>query len=255
MMKVYVLASGSKGNSTYIETDKYKILVDLGKNKKYIVEKLESIGVNPEDIDYIFISHLHDDHISALKTFLKSYHPTVVISRPMLLELPDLNGYDDILIYEDAVTLEGLHINCIHSSHDATDSRNFIFEWEGHSVVYVTDTGYINRKNFHYLENKEVYLFESNHDIEKLQHGPYPEWLKKRILSDEGHLSNHISSFYLTKLIGDKTKRICLMHLSEQNNSEELALEEIKKTFAEYHIDFTNIACAKPNEISEVILL
>ena len=70
-MKVCVLASGSGGNSTYIETSKYKILIDIGKNRKYIVEKLDSIGVSASDINYIFISHLHDDHISALKTFIK----------------------------------------------------------------------------------------------------------------------------------------------------------------------------------------
>lgn len=252
-MKVCVLASGSKGNSTYIETDDYKILIDIGKNKKYIVEKLESIGVNPSDINYIFISHLHDDHISALKTFLKSYHPTIVISRPMLMELEDIQDYENILIYEDEVILNNLYVRCIHSSHDATDSRNFIFESNGASVVYVTDTGYVNHKNFKYLQNKNVYLFESNHDIEKLQHGPYPDWLKKRVLSDYGHLSNNACSLYLSKLIGDKTKKIYLMHLSEKNNTEALALKEIHNVFKTYQIAFNDINVAKPDERSEVI--
>lgn len=252
-MKVCVLASGSGGNSTYIETDEFKILIDIGKNRKYIVEKLTSIGVNPEEINYIFISHLHDDHISALKTFLKKYHPVIVISREMLQELVDIKEYEHILIYEDEVVLKNLYVRCIHSSHDATDSRNFIFESNGHSVVYVTDTGYVNYKNFKYLQNKEIYLFESNHDIEKLQHGPYPDWLKTRVLSDYGHLSNNACSIYLTKLIGKNTKKIYLMHLSEKNNTEELALKEINHIFDTYHIAFRDIHCAKPNEISEVI--
>ena len=153
-MRVCVLASGSGGNSTYIETDKYKILVDIGKNRKYIVEKLESIGVKAEEIDYIFISHLHDDHISALNTFLKKYNPTIVISALMFKELDSIKEYPHILIYENEVILSNLKVTCIHSSHDATDSRNFIFEFNNHSIVYVTDTGYVNYKNFKYLKNK-----------------------------------------------------------------------------------------------------
>lgn len=252
-MKVCVLASGSGGNATLIQTDKYKILVDIGKNRKYIVEQLEKVGVKPEDVDYIFISHLHDDHISALKTFIKKYKPTIVLSKAMFQELEDIHDYEKILLYEDEVILDNLQVICMHSSHDATDSRNFLFQNEGHSVVYVTDTGYVNHKNFKYLFNKEIYLFESNHDIEKLQHGPYPAWLKKRVLSDYGHLSNNACSVYLTKLIGDKTKKIYLMHLSEKNNTEELALREIKNTFQNYNISFNDIKCAKPDEISEVM--
>ena len=252
-MKFCVLASGSGGNSTYIETDKYKILIDIGKNRKYIVDSLKEIGVDAQDIDYIFISHLHDDHISALKTFIKKYHPTIVISAPMFQELEDIHDYEHILIYEDEVILDNLRVRCIHSSHDATDSRNFIFESNQKSIVYVTDTGYVNYKNFKYLENKDIYLFESNHDIEKLEHGTYPDWLKKRVLSDYGHLSNNACGVYLAKLIGDKTKKIYLMHLSKENNTEELALEEIKKVFQTYNILFQDIKCAKADTITDVV--
>ena len=254
-MKVCILASGSGGNSTYVETDKHKILIDIGKNRKYIVDKLESIGVDAKDIDYIFISHLHDDHISALKTFIKKYNPTIVISNPMFKELDSIHDYPHLLIYEDEVVLDSLKVTCIHSSHDSTDSRNFIFEENNHSVVYVTDTGYVNYKNFKYLKNKEIYLFESNHDVEKLQHGPYPDWLKVRVLSDYGHLSNNLCSVYLSKLIGENTKKIYLMHLSEKNNTEELALKEINNVFKKYDIKFNDIKCAKPDEISEVMML
>ena len=189
-MKVCILASGSGGNSTYIETEEFKILIDIGKNRKYIVEKLNSIGIKPEEINYIFISHLHDDHISALKTFIKKYHPTIVISKEMFKELDDIHDYEHLLIYEDEVILNNLQVKCLHSSHDATDSRNFVFESLGHSVVYVTDTGYVNHKNFKYLQNKEIYLFESNHDIRMLREGRYPYYLQQRILSDKGALSN-----------------------------------------------------------------
>ena len=254
-MQVCVLASGSTGNSTYIETDKHKILIDIGKNRKYIVDKLNEIDIKAEDIDYIFISHLHDDHISALKTFIKKYHPTVVLSQAMFQELEDIHDYEHVLIYEDEVYLDNVIVRCIHSSHDATDSRNFIFEENGKSVVYVTDTGYVNQKYFKYLTNKNIYLFESNHDVEKLQHGPYPDWLKKRVLSDYGHLSNNACSVYLSKLIGGDTQKIYLMHLSEKNNTEDLALNEINQIFKSYNIAFNDIKCAKADEVSEVMYL
>lgn len=252
-MKVCVLASGSGGNSTYVETDNHKILIDIGRNRKYIVDKLKEIKVDPEDIDYIFISHLHDDHISALRTFIKKYNPTIVISQAMFRELDVIHDYKHILVYEDEVILNNLKVTCMHSSHDATDSRNFLFESGKNSVVYVTDTGYVNHKNFKYLKNKEIYLFESNHDIEKLQHGPYPDWLKKRVLSDYGHLSNNACSIYLSKLIGDNTKKIYLMHLSEKNNTKELALKEIEHIFKIYDIPFSDIHCAEQDEVSEVM--
>ena len=252
-MKICVLASGSKGNSTYIETAKHKILIDIGKNRKYIVSKLAEIGVMPEEIDYILISHLHDDHISALNTFIKKYPATVCLTHPMFMELSSIKDYEKILIYEDDIILNETKIKAIKSSHDSTDSRNFIVEEDGKSVVYITDTGYVNNKYFKTLQNKEIYLFESNHDIEMLNHGPYPKWLKTRVLGDEGHLSNKAASFYLSKLVGSNTKKILLMHLSEVNNSEEKTLETIKETFKEYEIDFKDIKCAKQEEISEVI--
>ena len=173
----------------------------------------------------------------------------------MFQELDSIHDYEHILIYEDEIILNNLKVSCFHSSHDATDSRNFLFESEGHSIVYVTDTGYINQKNFKYLQNKEIYLFESNHDIEKLQHGKYPDWLKKRVLSDYGHLSNNACSVYLSKLIGNNTKKIYLMHLSQENNTEDLALKEIHEVFNSYNIKFNDIACAKASEISELVTL
>ena len=252
-MRICVLASGSKGNSTYIETANHKILIDIGKNKKYIVNKLAEIGVSEEEIDYILISHLHDDHISALTTFIKKNKPTICLSAPMFMELTSVKEYDNILIYEDEIILNGVRIRAIKSSHDSVDSRNFIVEEGNKSVVYVTDTGYVHNKYFNYLKNKNVYLFESNHDIEMLNHGPYPKWLKTRVLGDEGHLSNKAASFYLSKLVGPNTKKILLMHLSEVNNSEEKSLETINNTFNDYEIYFNDIKCAKQEEISEVI--
>ncbi len=253
-MKVCVIASGSKANITYIETTNHKILLDMGKNKTYIVNALKSIGVNPKDIDLILISHLHNDHISALESFIKTYKTTVCMPLKMFESLESIKDYPHIKIYDgEEISLEDIKIYAIKSSHDAVDSRNFIIEEGDTSIVQITDTGYIKSKYFKLLKNRDIYLLESNHDIELLTHGPYPEWLKKRILSDEGHLSNQAAGFYLSKLIGDKTKKVMLMHLSETNNNPEVALKTVKKSLKEYNINFKNIECASQDTISEVM--
>lgn len=252
-MRVCIFASGSKGNVTFIETENHKILLDMGMKKKYIVNSLKQIDIDPREIDIILISHLHSDHISALKTFIKSYKVTVCMPQEMFASLDSIQDYEHIKIYDDEILFDDLKIYAIKSSHDAIASRNFIIEENDKSIVQITDTGYIKSKYFNLLKNRDVYLLESNHDIEMLTHGPYPDWLKKRVLSDEGHLSNQAAGFYLAKLIGDKTKKVFLMHLSEVNNNADIALKTVKKTLKEYKVDFKNIECAEQNNISEVI--
>ena len=252
-MKVVVLSSGSKGNVTYLEIGRKKFLLDAGRNYKYINENLKEIGVNIKDVDYVVITHNHTDHIAGLKTVLDKTGAALIISEKMFYSIPDISEYKHVIIVEDTKDLEGVHVTSFKSSHDAPDSRNYVFECNGKSICYVTDTGYVNYRNFKYLKNLDVYLFESNHDIELLTHGPYPDWLKKRVLSSEGHLFNKDASIYLSKLIGNKTKKIILIHLSETNNLESIALETINNTFLENDIKFNNISCARQNERTEVV--
>lgn len=254
-MKACVLASGSEGNVTYIETSKTKILFDIGMTTKYIKEKLSELSVDLSEINYIFISHVHEDHTKALKQFIKKYSPTICVTQQILNDLDILKEYQNLLIYEEEINLEEVKIDVIKTSHDTNDSRGFIIESEGKSIVYLTDTGFINQKYFPKLENKNIYLFESNHDIEMLLNGPYPKWLKDRVLGPKGHLSNKDSSIYLAKTIGPLTEKIVLMHLSHKNNTEEKALSTIKEVFEEYEIKFDNITCAKQREKSELMIL
>lgn len=250
-MRICTLASGSTGNCTYVETDNYKILIDVGKNKKYIVNGLKELEVDYKDIDYIFLTHTHDDHTSALKNFMKNHKAVLCITKEMFLELKDADELNNIMIYEDSIAIPNLNIRSYKMSHDTNDIRSFIITENNKSIVYITDTGYINKKYFNEFKDKDVYFMESNHDIELLNNGPYPDWLKQRVLSDVGHLSNKFAGIYLEKFITPKTKKIVLLHLSEKNNNEQVAYDTVRS----YINDNIELLISRPNELCEVINL
>ena len=252
-MRICVLASGSKGNSAYIETGKTKSLVDLGMSAGYIVKSLKSIGVDPSEIQRVFITHAHTDHVAGLKVFLKKYHPIVYLTEKMEKEL-DFEIEDKVYIDED-ISIDDLSVTVIKTSHDAADSNGYIFSSEDKSVAYITDTGYIHVKNFDKLKNKSVYVFESNHDVRLLREGKYPYYLQQRILGDKGHLSNKDSAYYLSNFIGEKTEKIILIHLSEENNRPELALKTLLDTLEKKDIKKPDIEIAMQRESTELIEL
>ena len=249
-MKVCVLSSGSKGNTTYIETDNCRILIDLGNTSKYVNEKLNAIGVNPETLDAILITHTHVDHVKGLKVFEKKYNIPVYLTETMLETLDYLSNYT---ILGDEFDIKDIHIMPIKTSHDTPDSRGYVILNGDSSLVYITDTGYINIKYHEILKNKELYIFESNHDIEMLNNSKYPFHLRKRILSDKGHLSNYDSAKYLSEFIGEKTKYVLLAHLSEENNTYELAYETLlnRLDVCNKHVD--NIIIAEQDKETELI--
>ena len=237
-MRVSVLSSGSKGNTTYIESKNAKILIDVGNTAKYIKEKLEDIGVEPEELDAVLITHTHIDHVKGLKVFEKKYNIPVYLTDIMLKSLDFIDKY---VLLDDEFDIKDIHINSIKTSHDAPDSRGYVLSSENKSVVYITDTGYINKKYFDILKNRNLYIMESNHDVEMLNNGNYPFSLRQRILSDKGHLSNYDSAKYLCSFIGDNTKYVLLAHLSEDNNTEELAYETLVSRMNKNNIHINNI--------------
>ena len=228
-MLVSVLASGSEGNSTYINIGGKHVLIDLGMNNKYIVSKLSELNVHPSQIDYVFITHTHSDHTGAMKVFFKQNTPMVFVDEKMMVELPFLENYPNLCFDSGVMEFGSFTVEPFRTSHDAPGSRGYIFRENDKSFVYVTDTGYINHKLFDKLSNHDLYVFESNHDVEMLMEGPYPYHLKQRILKDTGHLSNEDSSKYLSHFIGNNTSCVVLAHLSETNNNEDIALCEFKK--------------------------
>ena len=253
-MKVCVLSSGSKGNSCLVITNKTKILIDLGTTSQYVVNELDKLGIKPGEIEAILITHTHADHIHGLKTFIHKYKTKVYVTEKLYYLLEKEIGSFDYELYQDKqAIIKDLRINTIRTSHDAGEQMGFIIKNHSKSMVYITDTGYINNRYYEELSNRNLYVLESNHDVLMLKNGPYPYFLQQRVLSDKGHLSNEQASNYLCKFIGDETKTIVLAHLSEKNNTPEKALETLNKNLDENNIKFKNIIIAKQNEATKVI--
>lgn len=250
-MRIVVLGSGSKGNSTFIDLGEKKILIDVGFTYKHIKEQLSKINVDPKEIDAVFITHDHSDHTYGLKVFLKQVKPTLFITPEV--EKMILGGrYENSEYLLDEMFFGGAIIKAIPLSHDSLTINGFLIEKDGESVVYITDTGYVNLRHLIKLKNKTYYIFESNHDSEMLIKGPYPKYLQDRILSDKGHMSNELAGGYLARLIGPNTKKIILAHLSETNNTPKLALDTVNKVLKENDIVFEDIIPASQSEITEV---
>ena len=171
----------------------------------------------------------------------------------MLNDLNQIFNVTNYVLIDDDFNIGDINIEVIKTSHDASDSNGYILESDGKSVVYVTDTGYINQKNHKKLMNKNVYVFESNHDVEMLMNGKYPYYLKQRIWGDKGHLSNKDSAYYLSRFIGKDTKCIILSHLSHENNDPVIALNTLKDKLKEEEINFNNIIVSTQEDRTELI--
>lgn len=227
-MKVKVLASGSKGNSAIVLCDDTKILIDAGISYTQIKRMLEENHLHILDFSALLITHNHSDHIRGLSTLIKHTNIKVYIPEAMYTDLEKVVPKHRCIFIEDTFQINDVSIELIHTSHDTNCSVGYIIKHKEKELVYVTDTGYINRKFLQKMKNKDIYILESNHDEVMLMDGPYPRYLKERVISDRGHLSNKTASKYLEGAIGNKTKYIVLAHISEKNNTEELAYQETK---------------------------
>lgn len=253
-MKVCVLSSGSKGNSTLVITDKVKILIDLGTTTSYVEAALNNLNVDVKEISHILITHSHVDHIKGLKVFIKRYNPVILVTEDMKNVLEKELGNFRYEYYEDKKAIIGdLTVNVIKTSHDAEESIGFVLTNNNSSMVYITDTGYINQKYFKILSNNNLYVLESNHDIKMLMDGPYPYYLQQRVRGDKGHLSNKQASDYLCKFIGDNTRKIVFAHISGHNNSYEKVIETFNEELSKNDMKFDDVLIAKQNEATEVI--
>lgn len=228
-MKVKVIASGSKGNCTIILCDDTNIIIDMGIPYLTLKKCLEENSLSFDQFQGVLLTHCHTDHTKGLSSLIKHTNLKVYLPEEMYESVKGLIPLTNCNFIEDTFQINDIKIELIHTSHDAPASVGFIITYQDKSMVYVTDTGYINRKYLEKMKEKDLYMIESNHDEQMLMDGPYPRFLKERVISDRGHLSNRTTAKYLKKLVGKNTKNIILAHLSEKNNTEELALQAIEE--------------------------
>ena len=209
--------------------DDTKLIIDMGISFLTLKKTLEENSLSFDDFTAILITHCHKDHTKGLATLINKTKLEVYIPEGMYESLKEYIPYAKCKFIEDQFNINDVKIELIHTSHDAPSSVGYIIKHNNRSLVYVTDTGYINRKFLEKMKDHNCYLIESNHDEVMLMDGPYPRFLKERVISDEGHLSNSTTAKYLKKLVTDNTKTIILAHLSETNNTPEKALEAIKE--------------------------
>lgn len=230
MARICPLFSSSKGNSTYVGTDKTGILVDVGRSAKQIEKALFTNGINQSSIKAIFITHEHIDHIQGLKVIASRYKLKVFASQGTILALEKkgvLSGNFQIEVIEPCgKEICGMFIKPFDTPHDSSHSVGYIINTtDNKRAVIATDIGYITDTIRKSIVGADAVLIESNHDIRMLQNGSYPYYLKRRILSNSGHLSNEACSVELPNFIKNGTNKFILAHLSQENNLPELAFE------------------------------
>lgn len=227
-MNIVFVSLGSKGNATLIQQGSTIIQIDMGVTLKSVKKGLEYLHATPKDISALFITHEHADHIGQLSLYRKLAMPTYAGEGT-------IEGLtEEYYLHEgEAVDVGEITVLPFCSSHDANNPMNFILLAGGKKFGYVTDTGYIKNNGLALLRDCDYYLMEANYGVKELLEGPYPPFLKRRIHGKKGHLSNIDGAHYLLDLVGEKTKQIFLGHISDENNTPELAEATYREVFAE----------------------
>ena len=225
-MRFCVLASGSRGNATYIESGKTRILIDAGMSGKELQRRLAVIEVDIAAIDAIMVTHEHNDHIHGVGVLSRRVGIPVFANAATFAAaartVHRLSAYNE---FETGVSFQfhGLEIHPFTISHDSADPVGFRISNGTHSLGYCTDTGRVSQLIRQRLASCQALVLESNHDIEMLQKGTYPPYLKQRIRSSQGHLDNGLASAFLEELLHEDLQHVVLAHLSEENNRPEIA--------------------------------
>ena len=251
-MKFKTLSSGSKGNSSIVICGNITLLIDAGISFLSLKTSLNSLGKKIDDITGILITHCHKDHTKGLSTIIKNTSLKVLIPEKMYPELKELVPKNRVIFIKDNNKLLDVNIKLIHTSHDVECSVGYIIEYQNKSLVYITDTGYLSRRVLSSITNKNIYLIESNHDEEMLMNGPYPPFLKQRVVGDEGHLSNRQTCEYLKQIVGANTKYVFLAHISEKNNTQELVYNEASKVLKDKKIEIVIATQEEESKLLEI---
>lgn len=247
MAKVCQLFSGSTGNSTYIGCGSGGILVDAGVSCKRITAALDEIGVDPKSLQGIFLTHEHTDHIAGVRVFASRYGIPVFGSQGTMCALESqgllTDGYDAYILDVPTIGVGDFEITTFGTSHDTPESLGYRVKLpDGNLVAVCTDLGFVSERVREGITGSNVVVMESNHDVDMLKTGPYPFYLKERVLSRRGHLSNVDCAAELPRLVKNGTTRFILAHLSQENNlpalAQRTALATLKGNGMEENKDF-----------------
>jgi len=237
-MEISALASGSSGNCFYVGDGKNSVLIDAGISCKQIVERLGMINKSPENINAIFITHEHTDHIRGADVFARTFSVPIFATKKtsqsgfLCSDGEKVNKIKN----NETVKIGNLNVETFSKSHNASDPVFFKIEAKK-KVSVITDLGYPCQNVKDAISDSDFICLESNHDINMLEQGPYPYFLKKWIKSDSGHLSNLQSSICVLEYARKKLKNIMLSHLSEINNTPKIALSSFKILRERYDLD------------------
>lgn len=239
MFKAIPLFSGSSGNCTFVKYGDEEILIDAGVSFKRICTALDSIGTNIDNIKAVLVTHEHTDHVQGIPVLSRHTDVPIFINRRSAsyydLPLDKLfEGHARIKDPGDSITFSGFEVNVFATPHDSVGSCGYHFTFsDGSRFAFATDMGQITPEISSYLLGCKSVVIESNHDEKMLKNGPYPFILKKRILSDHGHLSNDDCAAFLPKLVDNGAEKIVLAHLSKENNTPELCYKTNASSLAE----------------------
>ncbi len=225
-LKISVLSSGSGGNSLYIETPTHRILIDAGLSAKKLGERMAVLGRSPGDLDAVFLTHEHSDHVGGVGPLLRKHNLTLHSTAGTLRKIQKKAGRIPrfrAIRADEPVQIGDLCVEPYRTPHDAEEPVAFVVRHGELKLGHATDLGSATAAVREKLKHADVLLLEANHDVGLLQQGPYPWSLKQRILSDVGHLSNQDSGELLAAVAHRGLKKVVLMHMSETNNRPEMA--------------------------------
>lgn len=224
-VRICVLGSGSRGNSTLVATERTRLLVDAGFSKKETFARLAAVGERAEGFDALVTSHEHHDHIGGLRSLALNLKIPIYIApatRDTMRWNPQINSFE-LFSAGEKFTIGDIEVTPFSVPHDAVDPVAFTFEAQGIKIGLVTDLGFIPEVVKRHVRGCHCLIFESNHDLEMLRVGPYPWYVKQRVMSRQGHLSNRATGEFLSEDYDGEAQVLVLAHLSENNNHPEIA--------------------------------